>query len=398
LSSQITAATQSLETTRSRARRTQALWTLYTTVTYLLYTLIIALVLGPQKWTIPHYAVLAGAPLVIYTVRRAIQTGFDWRISQQQAYIEALQKQRDAKIADLKKATRYDSTQELLQKYGGAGKPASSKSNQQPHPQTQQGTKRKIAPTHEPQRTGLPPPPTANIPGRTIGSAPSTPLRQSVDTTSPISAKARSPLLASALIDSPATATPDEPGFAPNAFPNPPQQARPAYEQPSKWYDRILDVLLGEDETLAKNRMVLICAKCRLVNGQAPPGVKSLEEVGRWRCGGCGAWNGVESEAANLMQEMRQKAQNEQVEGGESIGKDHKEEATPPQVDGGAELDVQEADDMHEPAKELPNSEDDAEDEDVQSEDGKYDGDEDIKSNVKRATRSGKKRSANKRK
>jgi hypothetical protein len=59
---------------------------------------------------------------------------------------------------------------------------------------------------------------------------------------------------------------------------------------------------------------------------------------------------------------------------------------------------VQEADDVHELAKELPNSEDDAEDEDVQSEDGKYDGDEDIKSNVKRATRSGKKRSANKRK
>lgn len=398
MSSQITTATQSLETTRSRARRVQALWTLYTTVTYLLYTLIIALVLGPQKWTIPHYAGLAGAPLVIYAVRSAIQVGFDWRISQQQAYIEALQKQRDVKIADLKKATRYDSTQELLQKYGGAGKPASSKSNQQSHPQTQQGTKRKITSTHEPQRTGLPPPPTANIPGRTIGSAPSTPLRQNVDTTSPTSANARSPLLASALIDSPATVTLDEPGFAPNAFPNPPQQARPTYEQPSKWYDRILDVLLGEDETLAKNRIVLICVNCRLVNGQAPPGVKSLEEVGRWKCGGCGAWNGVESEAANLVQEMRQKAQSEQVERGESIGKGPKEEATPPQVDGGAELDVQEANDVHEPARELPDSEDDAEDEDARPEDGKYDGDEDIKSNERRVARSGKKRNTNKRK
>ena len=149
MSSQITTATQSLETTRSRARRIQALWTLYTSVTYLLYTLIIALVLGPRKWAIPHYAGLAGAPLVIYAVRRAIQAFFDWRISQQQAYLEALQKQRDAKIADLKKATKYDSTQELLQKYGGAGKPAPSKSNQQSHPQTQQGTKRKITPTHE---------------------------------------------------------------------------------------------------------------------------------------------------------------------------------------------------------------------------------------------------------
>jgi hypothetical protein len=367
-------------------------------VTYLLYTLIIALVLGPQKWAIPHYAGLAGAPLVIYGVRNAIQVFWDWRISQQQAYIEALQKQRDAKIADLKKATRYDSTQELLQKYGGAGKPAPSKSHQQSHQQTQQGTKRKITPTSEPQRTGLPPPPTANIPGRTIGSAPSTPLRQNVDTMSPISAKARSPLLASALIDSPATATPDEPGFAPNAFPNPPQQARPAYEQPSKWYDRILDVLLGEDETLAKNRIVLICTNCRLVNGQAPPGVKSLKEVGRWKCGGCGAWNGVESDAANLMQEMRQEVQNEQVEGEESIGKYRKEEATPLQVDGGTELNIHEADDAQKPAREIPDSEDDAEDEDVRSEDGKDDGNEDIKSDERRATRSEKKRSANKRK
>ena len=30
------------------------------------------------------------------------------------------------------------------------------------------------------------------------------------------------------------------------------------------------------------------------MNGQAPPGTRSLEDVGRWRCGGCGAWNGKE--------------------------------------------------------------------------------------------------------
>jgi hypothetical protein len=159
-----------------------------------------------------------------------------------------------------------------------------------------------------------------------------------------------------------------------------------------------LDVLLGEDETLAKNRIVLICTNCRLVNGQAPPGVKSLEEVGRWKCGGCGAWNGVESEAANLMQEMTQKVQNEQVEGRESTDKGHKEEATPPQADGGTELDLHEADDVQKPAREIPDSEDDAEDEDVRSEDGKDDGGEDIKSDERRVTRSRKKRSANKRK
>lgn len=63
--------------------------------------------------------------------------------------------------------------------------------------------------------------------------------------------------------------------------------------------------MLGEDEHLAKNRVVLLCQNCRMVNGQAPPGVKTLEELGRWRCQSCGAWNGVQAaEAAKVVQEM----------------------------------------------------------------------------------------------
>lgn len=73
----------------------------------------------------------------------------------------------------------------------------------------------------------------------------------------------------------------------------------------SHWYDRILDALLGEDETQPKNRLVLICSECRLVNGQAPPGVRTIEDIGKWRCGGCRAWNGKEKpheEVAHLVQ------------------------------------------------------------------------------------------------
>jgi hypothetical protein len=69
----------------------------------------------------------------------------------------------------------------------------------------------------------------------------------------------------------------------------------------ARWYDRIMDVLLGEDEAHPKNRLALICGKCRLVNGQAPPGVKTLEAVGRWRCASCGTMNGEESEATRLV-------------------------------------------------------------------------------------------------
>lgn len=65
--------------------------------------------------------------------------------------------------------------------------------------------------------------------------------------------------------------------------------------------------MLGEDETLAKNRLVLLCQNCRLVNGQAPPSVKTLEELGKWRCQSCGAWNGTQTEALKVVQEMTEK-------------------------------------------------------------------------------------------
>jgi hypothetical protein len=72
------------------------------------------------------------------------------------------------------------------------------------------------------------------------------------------------------------------------------------------WYDRVLDLLLGEDETSPKNRIILICQNCRLVNGQAPPGTKSLAELGKWKCFGCGEMNGEEDEAVKAVQEMKE--------------------------------------------------------------------------------------------
>jgi hypothetical protein len=33
--------------------------------------------------------------------------------------------------------------------------------------------------------------------------------------------------------------------------------------------------------------------------------VKNLEELGRWRCGSCGAWNGEESEAKKVLESIK---------------------------------------------------------------------------------------------
>lgn len=42
------------------------------------------------------------------------------------------------------------------------------------------------------------------------------------------------------------------------------------------------------------------------MNGQAPPGARSLEDVGRWRCGGCNAWNGKAKPKRDSVSELVQ--------------------------------------------------------------------------------------------
>lgn len=293
LSAQISTATVGLEKTRARNRRAKALWTLYTSLGYLVSALILILVIGPSNWRLPHQAGVVGAPLVIYGVRRLIAAVFDWSAARQQAHLERLQKQREDKIADLKKATKYDSTQELLQKYGGA--PPKEKNDANTKKENQKKPPAQPLPPQQYQRTGLPPPPTANIPPRIA--PPNVP--HSPDT--PSGPPRTLPPNIHQLHESPVQV--DQPGFAPNAFPQPPPSTAP-YDNAPHWYDRILDVLLGEDETLAKNRLALLCLNCRLVNGQAPPGVKTLEELGRWRCQSCGAWNGVEAETAKAVKQI----------------------------------------------------------------------------------------------
>ena len=66
-----------------------------------------------------------------------------------------------------------------------------------------------------------------------------------------------------------------------------------------------MDVLLGEDESLPGKRLALICSSCRLVNGQAPPGVKTLQDVGKWKCMACGAMNGEENEVRRIVDSLK---------------------------------------------------------------------------------------------
>ena len=231
----------------------------------------------------------------IYGVRKISSKFFDYQISRNQARLDDFHKQREETIEKLKVATKYNSTQQLLEKYGGESPKPS------PAPKGD-GKKQKSVQKQQPvARTGLPPPLTANI--RRPPSAPQTPDNPpSPQPPSPPLELAQGPPQVPHSHPPPYPQTPtDQAGFAPNAYSN----SGEYIEQPH-WYDRLLDVLLGEDETQPRNRMVMICSGCRLVNGQAPPGIKTPEELGRWRCGSCGAWNGVESETTKILSSLRQ--------------------------------------------------------------------------------------------
>lgn len=246
---------------------------------------------GLSKCSPAEYTGLAGAPLLIYAVRTALDAFFNYRLSGSQAYLNHLNKQRDDAINKLKEATKYNSTQQLLDKYGGQTPTKSpiGKTRQQESTPT-----KKQQPTPV-KRTGIAPPPTANIPGRPLPPSfnPTTPPQQGT-TFQPLPPQSQQP---QNQLDT-------QSSFAPNAFSQPRQPHEQYSSSGPRWYDRLLDVVLGDDETKPENRIVLLCRKCRLVNGQAPPGTRTLEDIGAWRCKECGSWNGQENDAKNLIREI----------------------------------------------------------------------------------------------
>lgn len=220
----------------------------------------------------------------LYGVRRILSAVYNYRISKSQAYLDSLYQEKDVTIKKLKQATKYDSTQQLLDKYGERKSP----------PKKERGPAADQNRRASAERVFIVPPPTANIP-RNRPSLPPGPANIPEDPSRRASGGPHSPP------DGPRQPEPDvTEEFAPNAFDQSAQYARPGPAE-RRWFDRILDSVMGEDETLAMQRLALVCSKCRLVNGLAPPGVRTMEEVGKWRCRECGSWNGEEPEIIKIV-------------------------------------------------------------------------------------------------
>lgn len=297
LATKITKSQAQLDSLHQKGRRYKALWTLYTTFAYMLCMIIVLFVLGWKNLSPLGYTGLAGSPVLIYLIRQGISQYYIFRIDNVTARLDDQQAERTRTIEKLKAATKYNSTQELLEKYGSAPpKPKKSATPKNP----------KLDQKKQPQRVIIGPPPTANIPrpGQPHVQTPPPPA-QPLQHMNPVQHIQQM---------MPPPSTPQvQAEFAPNAFSAPPQYAQNAEFNPGgNWYDRILDLLLGEDETAPKNRVALICQNCRLVNGQAPPGTKSLATLGKWRCFGCGTLNGEEDEAVKVVQEMKERIESEE--------------------------------------------------------------------------------------
>ncbi|AEO64943.1 dcedd2da-beb5-4c7e-85f6-3e85df43df87 [Thermothielavioides terrestris] len=306
LAAKITATQAQLDRTRARSRRVKLLCTLYLGFAYLVYGIVLVLVVGWRNMGSWEWTGLAGGPVVISLVRAVTTAFFDYSIERLSARLKEAQAERAKTIQKLKDATKYDSTLELLEKYGGAEHKQKERKDTADEDEgvAERARDGRLKGRHArlPQHTNMPPPPTANIP-RPAAPGLGTPQSRPQSRLGPPS--------------QPALAQPDMEAsaeFAPNAFDGGPPPPPPAFMQyppaamgppaETHWYDRILDALLGEDETAAKNRIVLICSKCRLVNGQAPPGTKSLSELGMWKCMACGATNGEMDEGTRIVQEV----------------------------------------------------------------------------------------------
>lgn len=296
LASQIQAETSKLALLRLHLRRYKGLWTIYTSFAYIFYVLVIFLVIGWKEVGPPQIAGLIVGPVGIWGVRSLLVLYYNGRISATETKLEDLQtKQRDT-VEKLKEATKFSTTQSIIEKYGGGpispsisdiernkmqhaqqqGPPGNPNNNQQLR-QRPQGQSSSLPPSpqqiqqqfvqqqlqQQQQERGqqhLAPPSGANNPN---------PVKK-FNRPSPI------PVLS----------------FPPATAPTPARQIAPEEIHSPRWYDRVLDVLVGEDETSAKNRFALICKNCRMVNGLAPPGTRSLEEVEGWGCARCGMMNG----------------------------------------------------------------------------------------------------------
>ncbi|KAK9453062.1 hypothetical protein V1511DRAFT_506422 [Dipodascopsis uninucleata] len=229
---------------RSSQRRLKGLIVLYTSIAYIVFLVYVLLL---RKFRDPFTAVyVVVGPIVIYMIRRCVGFFYGQLLKREESRLQTLKADQRNKIEELKSNTKYYSTKSLLDRYESDLKDVKDLKK------SSTGSQR-----NSPKKT--------SNRDFDISNVPSLPPPQA-DT----SASDGSPQnLQSAMFSAtePFTMTPVE----------------------THWYDRLLDVIIGEDERSPRNRYALICPNCFSHNGLAPPG-QSADSV-KYVCPVCGHLN-----------------------------------------------------------------------------------------------------------
>ncbi|KAF8642801.1 hypothetical protein AX16_009434 [Volvariella volvacea WC 439] len=269
LAKNITARQTQLSEIRLRQRRATLLVTLYTIAAWVAYATLWYLDLLPRflaqhrrarfEKTLKGFIVVVG-PIVILFVRRIVQIWYQRIGDAEEKTLRSLLKEQRDKVEEMKQKTNYNTTLKILEKYGdGAGNGG-------------------LTPTTTPIRlrpAGDFPIPNSNANARVTpppagGTPPQRPQQQLAPLAVPM-ARARSG--ASPLIPQ----TPLSP------FPTAPPQKR--------WYDKLADAVLGDDDqepNPAISRYALICERCFAHNGLVK---ESMWEDAQYVCPKCGHFN-----------------------------------------------------------------------------------------------------------
>ncbi|KAK4695406.1 hypothetical protein P7C71_g2344, partial [Lecanoromycetidae sp. Uapishka_2] len=134
-------------------------------------------------------------------------------------------------------------------------------------------------------------------------------------------------------------------------------------------YTIVLVLVVGWREWGPTEFSAIAAGPTMLVNGQAPPGVLRLEDLGRWRCASCGTMNGEDAEAKKIIASI---SKHSPIEAGHS----GKERADSPG------LDIR--DKRHDPTYMAAGDEDEGDI--TQYSDGSSDQDHEVKETKKKAT------------
>ncbi|KAI9438797.1 hypothetical protein H4582DRAFT_1951111 [Lactarius indigo] len=204
---------------------------------------------SPVDKAIKAFPAIVG-PIIILFTRRIVQLWYNRKGNAEEKSLAALKLARRNKVEDIKKKTNYYETRDLLERY------EDGPSNRLPPAWSKIGPIAPVQPQPQPQQ----PPST---PQRAV---PAVPPNTPANLRTPIS-----PGLQSQLI----TQTPPQPLPPPR----------------KKWYDKLADILLGDDEqpvNAAASRYALICQKCSTHNGLMK---EDMWEDAQYICLNCGHFN-----------------------------------------------------------------------------------------------------------